>query len=451
MCVKGALLQIPDPIRASATGSRRTLGLLILVGLFNYMDRQSISILQVPIKNDLHLSDTALGAIVGLSFSMVYTLMAIPIARLADHTSRKLVIALCLGVWSLFTSACSLAVGFWSLALLRMGVAIGEAGCVPASQAIISNAYPLHRRATALATWQIVFPLGTLVGIAASGWLSVFIGWREAFAILGIVGLALVPVILLWLPEPPGAQTAAHPQASTPPFIESMRQLWSSPSFRHITYAGALTVYPLNAALNWSAPYYSRMFGLSMGELSLYLGLLAGGAGAVGVYAGGFIADRLGRRDLRWYGWVPAIASLGAAPLMVTQYLMTDAYLSLIVGIAPIAFMYSVLPAQAAAAQAVVNPRLRALAAGVVVFFAGMIGTALGPFVTGLVSDSLASRFHLGPQSLRYAIASSSLLALLGAWHFFRAAQHLPGEVPARRSGKSTGDLDASSLSESSC
>jgi MFS family permease len=413
---------------------RRAMALLMAVGLFNYIDRLCMSILSVPIRQELGLTDTQLGILTGLAFSLVYTLAAVPIARLADRGSRKLVIVVCLAVWSLMTAACGLATGFVALVLLRMGVALGEAGCVPATQALLADHYPRDQRARAIATWQLVFPLGTLIAFAASGWLSDLFGWRIAFALLGLAGLLLAPIVWVGLIEPRrdrGALPATSPAAAS--LTSAFRGLWAIPSYRLLLLGGALIAYPLNPTLYWNGQFYSRVFGLPVADVALSLALLSGGAGAVGLFGGGWLADRLGRRDARWVMRIPGLAGLAVGPLMIAQYFATSAPLSLLLGVLPVMLLNAFMPPQAAAAQSLADPDLRALASGAIVLVSGTFGTAVGPFATGLLSDALDRQFGLGDEALRWAIGSSSLLAAAGGLLFLAAARHYAQDLNIRK------------------
>jgi predicted MFS family arabinose efflux permease len=409
----------------SAAQRRYALGLLMAVGLFNFIDRQCMSILIVPIRRELALTDTQIGVLTGLAYSLVYTFMSVPIARLADRGSRRRVIVLCLIVWSLMTAASGLAVSFLMLAVLRMGVAVGEAGCVPTTTALLSDIYPGTERARAIATWQLAFPLGTLVGIAAGGWLSVAFGWRYTLLALGACGVALAPLVVRTLREPARVSSGGHQLALLP----AMRTLWSSQAYRHLLIGGAFIAYPMNATVVWSAAFYSRVHGYSVAELALYLALLTGGAGAVGLYAGGYLAARLGRRDVRWLMWIPAIAGLAVVPCMLAQYFVVSGRLSLLLGIFPAILLNAFMPPQAAGAQTLAPPQLRAQASAMIVLISGTVGTAVGPFMTGVISDWLARDFHLGNDSLRWAIGGSALLSAAGGLCFLAGARHYAAET----------------------
>lgn len=430
-------------LQTSAGGSGRwqALAMLFLVGVFNYIDRQSIAILQVPIKKELGLSDAQLGALTGLSFALLYTSLGLPIARLADRYSRKLIIVAALAIWSLMTAGCGLAAGFMTLVLFRMGVAVGEAGCIPATHSLIADYFPQARRATAISIWALCLPFGVMLGFAAGGLLSERLGWRDTFLTLGAVGLALVPLVMLLLPEPQrGAQDVGPAPGAMPPVREALLILWRLRTFRHAAWAGALVAYVLYAVMNWNAPFYSRVFGLSIRELGLYLALIAGVGGGIGTALSGVFADRAGRRDVRWYLWVPALTTLAAVPFMLVQYLTADVRLSMIAGVVPATLLSAYMSPLVATVQSLMPANLRAFASAVLVLVVNVVGLGLGPLVTGVISDVLANRYGLVQDSLRYAIACSALFALWSGWHFWRAAMCLPQDLGNERAAQSGPD-----------
>ncbi len=423
------------PAPASRWRKWYVLGVLILIGLFNYIDRQSLAILQIPIKRELGLSDTQLGALTGLAFAFLYTAMGLPLARLADRGNRTKLIAAALGVWSLMTAASGLAIGMITLVMTRMGVAFGEAACAPTSHSLISDYFPRQKRATALGTWMLTFPIGTMLGFIAGGWLTTAFGWRQAFAMLGLCGLALVPLVLLTVREPQrGAMDGASVASTQPSLIAALRTLWSLRAFRHATLGGALVDYTLYATLNWNAPFYNRVFGMSMHDIAAYLALLSGVGGGLGVYLGGALTDRLGRRDARWYAWMPAIAALAAVPMMLIQYFTVVPRLSLLAGFLPALFLSSFLAPLVATGQSLVPATSRAFTSAVLALVVNIVGLGLGPLVTGVLSDWLVTHYHLGNESLRYAIAASALVSVWGAVHFLHAARFLREELAGVRS-----------------
>jgi MFS family permease len=341
-----------------------------------------------------------------------------------------MLIAGALGVWSVMTSASGLAVGMITLVITRMGVAVGEAGCAPTSHSLISDYFPRAQRATAIGIWMLTFPIGTMLGFVAGGWLSTVLGWRQAFGVLGLSGLALVPLVLLTVREPQrGATDAAGAPGKQPTWTVAVRTLWSLRAFRHATLGGALVDFTLYATLNWNAPFYNRVFGLSMTEIAGHLALLSGIGGGLGVYLGGALTDRLGRRDARWYMWVPAIAALAAVPVMMIQYFTASSQLSLLAGFLPAMFLSSFLAPLVATGQSLVPATMRAFTSAVLALVVNIIGLGLGPLVTGMISDRLINYYGLGNDSLRYAIAASAVVALWGAAHFWRAASFVRVEL----------------------
>ncbi len=441
MSVDRTARQVPDRVATASLAPPGSwarwrkwyvLGVLILIGLFNYIDRQSLAILQIPIKRELGLSDTQLGALTGLAFAFLYTLMGLPLARLADRGNRTLLITFALGLWSLMTAASGLAVGMISLVITRMGVAFGEAACAPTSHSLISDYFPREQRATAIALWMLTFPIGTMLGFVAGGWLTSAFGWRHAFALLGLCGLALVPLVLLTVREPQrGAMDQAPMTGPQLSWTAALRTLWSLRAFRHAALGGALVDFTLYATLNWNAPFYNRVFGLSMHEIGAHMALLSGVGGGLGVYLGGALTDRLGRRDARWYMWVPAIAALAAVPMMLIQYFTAVPRVSLLAGFLPALFLSSFLAPLVATGQSLVPASLRAFTSAMLALVVNIVGLGLGPLLTGALSDYLVTHWHLGTESLRYAIAASAIVSIWGAAHFLRASSFLREELTA--------------------
>lgn len=408
------------------------LGILMLVGLSNYMDRLSISILQVPIKADLGLSDTQLGAITGLSFSLVYTLAAIPIARLADRRSPKQIIVICLIVWNVLTMLCGVAGSFLALAVLRMGVAIGEAGCGPTTQALLANYFPPHQRGRAIALWQMVFPLGSLIGIFGSGLLSAALGWRMTFFILGGIGMLTVPLVAFFLKEPRRPEPTPRPEAGPGAgsgTLQALGEILSQRAYRLLLAAGFLAAIPLNAVLNWNAPFYGRTFSLPITEVSYIVAVTAGVGGVVGIIGGGFVSDLLGRRDQRWYCWLPGMAMILAPLAAFIQFIAAPTPVqSMLAGLICGALLNCWMPPQAALGQLVVRPDNRALSAACILVTAGL-GAAVGPFLAGVLSDLIAARSADPVSALAQSIVVVSVTAWPAAVLFFISATRLQGDL----------------------
>jgi predicted MFS family arabinose efflux permease len=421
---------------AMVPGSYYGLAILFAVGLFNYLDRAIISILQVPLKTDLHLSDTQLGMLTGLSFALVYCTAAIPIARLADKVNRKRLIATALTIWSAATGACGFAANFPILVSLRMGVALGEAGSIPATHSIIADYFPIRKRATALALWGLSNPLGTMLGFALGGWLTHVLSWREAFMLFGIAGVMLAPVVLTMREPARGVFNDAHAvdREGVIPFGEAITTLWRLKAFRLLALGGAAHAFVIFLFQNWSAPFYMRLHHLPITQVAVFLALSLGVSGGLGYFFGGFISDKLGQRRYGWYMRLPAIASALLLPITLVQYLTTSLALSMTMCVIA-AFLISIWFAPVvAAAQTLVAPQMRAMTSAVLVLCTNLLGLSLGPLFAGMISDLLQPRF--GAEALRYAIVSLLFMNVVAALLFWRSAHHLDLAHAERRADR---------------
>ena len=409
------------------------LGLLFVVALFNYLDRTILSIMQVAIKRELGLSDTQLGALTGLSFAIFYTTLALPVARLADRVSRKRVLAAALTVWTLMTAASSLAGGYLTLLACRVGVAVGEAGCVPTTMSLISDYFPRHRRALAMAVWGLALPLGGMLGFAVGGQLTAAVGWRHAFLIIGLSGLFMTPVVLVFLREPRRGRYDGAPAAGDAPGPDSIARsvafLWNIKSFRYLVIGEALQAWAQNGMMVWNAPFYSRLHHMPLAEIATWLALIIGFGGAAGTFLGGALAERLAKGDVRWYMRVPAIAAFLTVPFALAQYFAADAHLSLVLAIVPAVMVNVYMAPGNAVSQSLVPARMRAFTAAVFVLVVSLVGGGFGPTSVGVISDLLIHRFGLGEDSLRYALPTVVIPALAAAILFHRSSVHLPREL----------------------
>jgi len=412
-----------------------TSGLVILffVSFFNYMDRYMLAVLLPAIKADLGLSDTQIGFITGLAFTLFYATMGIPIARLADRKSRKTIIAIALSFWSLMTMLCGLAQNFIQLALARVLVGVGEAGASPPSHSLIADYFPLEKRATAISFFNIGAPVGILVGFLAGGWLTEFFSWRIALITVGAPGILLALVVAWRLVEPPRGHADGHTaEAETPSLLFVFRTLWGNKTFRHISLGtGVYTILWLGV-VQWLPSFYVRTHEMSLGTVSTWLAFILGGSQLIGILAGGFVADRLGRLDLRWYAWVPSLAMLGSTPVFAYTFLTDNSIASMISLFFP--FMIGVMQGAPTFAiiQGVSDISMRATAAALMLLIANLIGGGLGPQAVGILSDLWANTY--AEDSLGYALLWVSLIA--GFWaalHYGLASKTIATDLTRRR------------------
>lgn len=414
-----------SPRAYSATRRRTAMVLLFAVSTFNYIDRTILAILQVPIKRELGLSDAQLGLLTGLAFALFYTTLSLPIARLADRRNRRNLITAALSLWSGMTALCGLATGFASLVFLRIGVAAGEAGSIPASQSIIADIYPVSRRATAMSVWGLSLPAGLLLGYGTTGWLAEAIGWRWTFAVVGGLGIVLAPLVLLGLTEPERGthDPAPLPAAAPPPgFTESIRFLWRMPAFRLVVLAAALHGFSQYSMMNWMAPFYVRAHGMSLSSVSLYMALVSGIGGGIGIYLGGFLSDRLGSRDPRWRVLVMAYSIAAMLPFAIVQYLTPSLTVSLLCGAAVSTLMLCYYGPILAVVHSMVPGSMRAFTAAVLLLTFNIVGLGLGPSITGLLSDLLQPWFRAPGASVGYALIIALIPSLVAVILFLMVA-----------------------------
>ena len=404
-------------------------GLLTVVYTFNFIDRQLLSILQESIKADLLLSDQQLGLLTGIAFAMFYVTAGIPIARWADRGNRRNIVALAIGVWSFMTAISGLVQNYVQLLLARMGVGVGEAGGSPPAHSIISDIFPPERRASALAFYSMGVNIGILFGFLAGGWLNEIFDWRTAFFVVGAPGLIIALIVRYTLREPiRGLSEQRQVETQTVPFTNVLNLLMSRPAFKHMAFGAALNAFAGYSTSSWTASFMIRSHGMSTGELGTWLAMIMGFGGAVGVFAGGVIAERLARKDVRWYMWLPALTGLICVPFMVANYMVAGAYTALIVSIIPGILFNVYLGNTLAMTHGLVGLRMRALASAILFFILNLIGLGLGPWAIGLLSDLLAPT--LGQESLRHAMLY--LLPAMMTWsviHFYLASRTLKEDL----------------------
>jgi len=412
----------------SPAARQYALGVLVVVYTFNFIDRQILSILLEPIKQDLGLSDTQLGLLTGFAFALFYATLGIPIARYADKGNRRNLVALALAIWSGMTALSGVAQNFWHLLLARIGVGVGEAGCSPPAHSMISDYFPAEKRATALGIYSLGIPFGILFGFIAGGWLNEFFGWRVAFFVVGVPGLLLALLVRFSLREPPRGMAEGRVDAGVQPTIaETFKYLWAKRSFRHLAFGGALTAFVGYGVVTWMPSYLIRSHGLDTGDAGTYLGLILGIPGGIGIAAGGWVADRFGARDVRWYLWVVSVALLIGVPFSLGVYLADTAMIALLFLILPVALGNFYQATTFSQTQGLVSLRMRAVAAAVLLFILNIIGLGAGPQAVGIVSDLLSDSY--GQESLRYSLLIFSFVNVWAAYHYYVAGKYLQDDL----------------------
>lgn len=400
------------------------LAVLFIVYIFNFIDRQIVNILQEDIKADLHLLDWQLGTMTGLAFAVVYCTFGIPVARIADSTSRKGVVVVSLAIWSGFTALCGFATNYVTLLLARMGVGLGEAGGSPPAHAMISDLYEKEKRGRALAIYSAGLYAGTLLGYYLGGWLSDTFTWREAFFFVGIPGVLFALITWTTMKEPVRGLSGIKPTGAKIGFAESFKRLWALKSFRYYslaTGAGTFVTYGLG---NWMPSFLQRTYGvlneetgkyvgqwgmpelqsaigfcqagaadcvsMSSTEIGIMYGTVSGVGGMIGTIYGGVLADKFGAKDRRWFLWVPMWGKLIGAPLFIFSMLAPTPELSLLLYFPAITLAAMYLGPSLAITHHLVPASMRAMSSAVLFFILNILGLGTGPTIVGAVSDWLA-------------------------------------------------------------
>lgn len=376
--------------------------------VFNFADRQLLPLALEQIKQEMELSDTLLGLLLGFAFTMFYTLAGIPIAAWADRGNRRSIVALGLTVWSAMTAACGLAQTPAHLALARFGVGIGEAAGTPPSHSLISDYFPAERRATAMSIYAMGIYGGVLFGFVGGGYLIEWLSWRSAFVTLGLLGIPLAVLLRLTVREPiRGAAEGRTVEADPLPVGEVLRILLANRTFVLLTIGACFQALAGYAILSWGPAFLIRVHGMAPSELGLTFGLIAGIGGALGATLGGVLTDRLTARDPRWAMGLPAIISVVAAPFAL-PFLLSDSRSTALVFFAIYYLINNMYVGPLwSVAQGLVDVRMRAMASASLLTILNLVGLGAGPLLVGSMNDWLA------PSQGQLAIRTSLLVMVL--------------------------------------
>lgn len=398
--------------------------LLTLVNIVNFIDRMIFAVLIEPIKKDLHLSDTQMGVLGGFAFVAVYAAMGVPLARLADRAGRRWVLAGSVALWSLTSAACGTAHSFSRLALMRLGVGMGEAGYMPSAHALLAEIYPHGRRSVPIAIVTSGAAAGIALGLTIGGVVASRYGWRAAFILVGLPGLLLAVLISLTLPE------KIHISAGTRsrvPFWPTVRALYAIRTYRWTTFAHPLYLFVTAGTLTWLPAFFMRSHGLTLAQVGLYFGMTFGFGVALGSCLGSYALQRITghapARTLYLAGWL----ALGAYPCFVGALLVSSASLSLLLLMLFGALIAGAGPPMIAGQQGVVGDEARALASALSMLFSSYLGAGLGPFLIGAGSEKLVP--VLGTNALRALLLFASSAIILTGLCLIRASKSLDADA----------------------
>ena len=424
----------PSAAPATSAGYRSyVLGILILVYTFNFIDRQILGVLAIPIQAEFQVSDTQMGLMRGVAFAIFYSLLGVPIAWLADRKSRVWIMTFALTAWSIMTAVCGLTQNAVQLFLARLGVGVGEAGGVAPAYSLISDYFPPERRARALAIYSFGIPIGSAVGIIFAGIITTILDWRSAFIILGLAGVLLAPLFRMTMREPKrGAQDKPGVKTAAASVSEVLAMLVRKPSFWFLSTGAAFSSMMGYGLFAWMPAFLSRSYPEALPQFfswaegwlipdgagivlyaSYFYGAIVLVGGVLGIWLGGELGDRLGDRKKSAYALVPAIAFLAATPFFVLGVLSESLTLSFFVFMVPTALSLAWLGPVLSAFQHIVPPNMRATASAVFLLINNLIGIGVGDLAIGAMSDGLSEAF--GEESLRYSILAGTSFYLVAA------------------------------------
>lgn len=410
--------RLHQPSRIAAA-SWYALAVLTFINVFGFMDRLALSILMEAIKADLHLSDEQLGLLSGFAFALFYAILGVPLARLADRSSRVKLISVCLALWSAMTALSGMARNYPQLFLARMGVGIGEAGCVPPAHSLIGDYFPREKRALGISIFNAGAAVGAAFGMFAIGAIADQLGWRSCLMIIGVLGLPLALLTIMTLRDPPRPKAASTSNQNA---LAVIRSLLRRRAFLHLAIAFSVGHISTNGISQWIPTYLIRSHHMSMAEVGAWIGGIAAASGTLGVLTGGLLAPRLLKRDLRWELWIPGCALAICLPAFIIMVLAPAVWVVLSMQVV-IVFCSALASAVAiTAVQSFAEPDRRATAVSLVLFLASLLGGGLGPYLIGLTSEMLVPVF--GDESLRYALLIACFMLVWSVFHYFRSARH---------------------------
>jgi MFS family permease len=406
--------EVSAPPAPAARTANYALGALFVLYIFNFADRQLLSLFVQPIKDEFQVSDFAMGMLAGPAFAVFYTLAGFPLARWADRGSRVMLISLGLVAWSGMTALSGLVRGYGQMLAARIGVGVGEASFTPSAHSLLTDYFPVHRRATALAIFAAGAGVGNVIGYAGGGVLAEAMGWRSAFLLLGSLGLPVALLFYLTVGEPPrfaSAQQAAAAGRDSARLV--VRYLFSRPAFTYLALAASLHGFSSYGSSAWTAAFFMRVHELTLAQTGLLMAVVSGIASVVGQISAGFLADRIGRRDVRWYMIQPAITSVLSLPLLVGFLWLEDLRWALWFYV-PASLISSMWTGPTyAMAQSLARPHMRAMASALIVFLLNLIGMGLGPLLVGGLNDLLEPA--LGLEAVRYSLMGAAVPHALAA------------------------------------
>ena len=420
---------------------RYALILLFTISVLNFLDRQIVNILAEDIRNELGLRDWQIGALTGLAFAVFYSILGVPIARIAERGHRPRIIAASLIVWSAFTAVCGMAQTFAQFALARVGVGVGEAGCTPPAHSLISDYVPREKRASALAFFAMGGPVGGLLGLAIGGLVSDHWGWRAAFVVVAIPGVIFGLIASLTLPEPRRTQMIGIAPVARSSLLTAFKELRACRTYWLFVSATTMMAVVSYGHSSFLASFFLRnhapglggmaaSFGLqATGFLGLTVGLITGVGGVLGALVGGQLADKVASKSARGYASLAAFAALMGVPTYIAAMMAPSTPLALGLLFLPHFVFNLSLGSMYAVPQSVVRPQLRATAVAIMLLSTNLIGLGVGPLLVGIYSDHLQAGGMTDGDAIRTAQIVITLFGLLAAGLYWHARKYIEADM----------------------
>ncbi len=411
-------------------GARRyALAILAVVYMFNFIDRQILAILLPSIKEEFQVGDAVLGLLAGTAFALFYVVLGIPIARLADRSNRRNLIALAVAVWSGMTALSGFAANIWQLAIARVGVGIGEAGCSPPAHSMIADLYPPEQRSSAMGVYTLGISAGIMLAYLAGGWVVDNYSWRYAFFIVGLPGLLLAALVRFTVIEPPrGAADNRAVSGEQPSLMDVVHFLASRRSFLFMALGAGASSFVGYSIIFEMPSFLGRSFEIGATSIGVWLGLIYGFAGGLGFFLGGYFADRMGLQGHKRALNFIAVSTLLSAACLAAVFLSSTLLWCLSLFVFPSVIMNFYLAPVLGQTQSLVSLRMRAVASSLMLLILNVVGLMIGPAVTGLMSDLL--RASQGDESLRYALLISTVVMLpVAALCYWQAGRSIDADL----------------------
>ena len=408
------------------------LGLLTIVAAFNYLDRGVLALAMEPIRQEFNLTDSQLGFMSGFAFALFYAIAGIPIARWADRGNRNLVVSITTGLWSIMVAISGLAVNFGQLLLARVGVAIGESGCVPPAQSLISDYFDRAERPKAMAIYWMSAPLSMILAYLGGGWLVEHYGWRVTFMVVGIPGVVLALLVRLTLQEPRlnnchKALSLSREQKS-PSMWNIAVTIFEKRAFLHVTLVFCISFFFGTGIGVWIPTFFMRTHGMDPGEIGTWLAFTWGVGGMLFTFLGGTLTTRYASNREKLQMKIVAVIVALCSVFHILCYLSTNKYWALLFVSVVVGCLIPIVQAPVyAAIQSLVQERMRAVALAFIFMFSNLIGLGLGPLIVGIFSDAFSELFD--EESLRYALIVFSPGYMWCAIHSWKASTTIEEDI----------------------